>query len=195
MVHGREVYIVGYTPRVNGYRPGSPSRSSRSAGWSAGPYTLWISKPDSLRVISADGRRRRGAVRASVRAVNSGSRYGDGRDRTFLNSRAARKIGEAAGIGGRRTIDRPLRRRFAAVTQLPTWHGEPVPPTGSSASAAAGREAGGRDTGRDTGGRDPGAGYEPAHEPSPWQQSAREHAERQGQLGQPGQRAAPGTLI
>ncbi len=30
IVHGRPVYIVGYTPRVNGNAPGSPSRSAGS---------------------------------------------------------------------------------------------------------------------------------------------------------------------
>jgi hypothetical protein len=47
MVHGREVYIVGYTPRVNGWSPGAPRRVSGSNPSIAdGPYTGSIGNPD-----------------------------------------------------------------------------------------------------------------------------------------------------
>src|SRR5215472_1906392 len=48
MVHGLVTYMVGYTPLVNGYSPGSPSSRSASKSASAlGPYTGSIGSPDS----------------------------------------------------------------------------------------------------------------------------------------------------
>src|SRR5215472_7924625 len=48
IVHGLVTYMVGYTPLVNGYSPGSPSSCSASKSASAlGPYTGSMGSPDS----------------------------------------------------------------------------------------------------------------------------------------------------
>ena len=48
IVHGRPVYIDGYTPRVNGNSPGTPSRDAGSKpSRSAAAYVGRIGKPDS----------------------------------------------------------------------------------------------------------------------------------------------------
>src|SRR3982751_3351515 len=75
----------------------------------------------------------------SGRTVAHGSRYGEGRDPTFLNGRAARKIVGTA-VAQRESHLPSYDDGLLPVTQLPTWHGEPLPPTGALASAGAGRD-------------------------------------------------------
>src|SRR4051795_4038980 len=53
MVHGRPVYIDGYTPRVKGYSPGLPSWVCGSkSGRDSGPYSDSKGSPDSVRFSS-----------------------------------------------------------------------------------------------------------------------------------------------
>ena len=47
IVHNRPRYMLGYTPRVNGYSPGSPIRVARS-GRSASVYSARTGSPDSV---------------------------------------------------------------------------------------------------------------------------------------------------
>ena len=63
------------------------------------------------------------------------------------------------------------------MTQLPTWHGEPLPPTGALASAGAGRE--------------------PAHGPDSTSTGPAREPREPGSTAPPvpGQRAAPGVVI
>ena len=46
IVHSRPRYMLGYTPRVNGYSPGSPIASC--AGRSSCVYSGRIGSPDSV---------------------------------------------------------------------------------------------------------------------------------------------------
>ena len=48
IVHSRPRYIDGYTPRVNGYSPGSPIDASMSAGRSSCVYSGRTGSPDSV---------------------------------------------------------------------------------------------------------------------------------------------------
>ncbi len=46
IVHNRPRYMLGYTPRVNGYSPGSPIRSA--SGRSASVYSGRTGSPESV---------------------------------------------------------------------------------------------------------------------------------------------------
>ena len=48
IVHSRPRYMLGYTPRVNGYSPGNPIDASGSAGRSASVYSARIGSPESV---------------------------------------------------------------------------------------------------------------------------------------------------
>ena len=47
IVHNRPRYMLGYTPRVNGYSPGNPIRSSNEPT-SSGLYSGRTGSPDSV---------------------------------------------------------------------------------------------------------------------------------------------------
>src|SRR5215207_3893437 len=48
IVHSRPRYMLGYTPRVNGYSPGSPMLASASGGRSDSVYSARIGSPESV---------------------------------------------------------------------------------------------------------------------------------------------------
>src|SRR3954454_17441418 len=66
MVHSCRRYISRWMPRVNGYSPGSPRRSARSAGRSPCPYSGSISIPESVKRRGSSGPTTGATVRSSV---------------------------------------------------------------------------------------------------------------------------------
>src|SRR5918996_3911139 len=55
MVHLRPRYMSGWIPRVKGYSPGSPRRSSRFGSTSESWYACFTSMPESVKRRSSSG--------------------------------------------------------------------------------------------------------------------------------------------